>query len=99
MATFTAVLTPEPKAGGFSVSVPALPGCYSQGETVESALENIREAIGLHMWDMKQDGDAIPPDVPPIVTTVDAELIEGQPIDEQELAAINDAPPRDGRTW
>ena len=30
---------------GFSVSVPGLPGCWSQGETEEDALENIRNAI------------------------------------------------------
>jgi predicted RNase H-like HicB family nuclease len=37
------VLHPE-KEGGYSVAVPALPGCYSQGETVEEAMANIREA-------------------------------------------------------
>ena len=30
---------------GFSVSVSALPGCWSEGDTVEGALENIRDAI------------------------------------------------------
>ena len=30
---------------GFSVSVPGLPGCWSQGETETEALENIREAV------------------------------------------------------
>ena len=30
---------------GFSVSVPGLPGCWSQGSTEQEALENIREAI------------------------------------------------------
>lgn len=30
---------------GYSVSCPALPGCWSQGETEEGALENIRDAI------------------------------------------------------
>jgi predicted RNase H-like HicB family nuclease len=40
------VLRPE-SVGGYSVSVPALPGCYSQGETREEALENIREAAEL----------------------------------------------------
>ena len=40
------LLRPE-SVGGYSVSVPALPGCYSQGETREEALENIREAAEL----------------------------------------------------
>jgi predicted RNase H-like HicB family nuclease len=77
MSHYTVVLTPEPEAGGYSVSVPALPGCFSQGETQEEALTNIREAIGLHLWSSQQDGDPIPPDVTPIVTSVDAEPIGG----------------------
>ncbi len=39
----------EEKEGGFSVWVPALPGCCSQGETFEEAVENIKEAIGLYL--------------------------------------------------
>ena len=35
--------------GGYTVYVPALPGCISQGETYEEALENIREAIELYL--------------------------------------------------
>lgn len=34
---------------GFSVSVPGLPGCWSQGATEEEALENIRDAIKEYM--------------------------------------------------
>ena len=33
--------------GGYSVSVPALPGCHSQGETLDEALANVREAADL----------------------------------------------------
>ena len=33
--------------GGFSVSVPAMPGCHSQGDSLEEALANIREATDL----------------------------------------------------
>jgi predicted RNase H-like HicB family nuclease len=42
------VLCEDPD-GGFSVSVPALPGCFSEGDTVEEALANIREAIACHL--------------------------------------------------
>jgi predicted RNase H-like HicB family nuclease len=38
------ILHPE-KEGGYSVAVPAIPGCCSQGETVEEAMANIREAL------------------------------------------------------
>ena len=41
----------EEKGGGFSVWVPDLPGCASQGETLEEALENIKEAIKLYLED------------------------------------------------
>jgi antitoxin HicB len=41
------VLVQPEEVGGYSVSVPALPGCYSEGETREEALANIREAAVL----------------------------------------------------
>lgn len=41
------VLIREERDGGYSVSVPALPGCHSQGETMTEALTNIREAAEL----------------------------------------------------
>ena len=41
---FKVVLEPE-EDGGYSVHCPALKGCHSQGETVEEALTNIKEAI------------------------------------------------------
>lgn len=50
--TFPIVLTKE-KEGGYSVANLALEGCYSQGETVEEALANIREATLLCLEDEK----------------------------------------------
>ncbi len=35
--------------GGYTVHVPALPGCISEGDTVEESLQNIREAIELYL--------------------------------------------------
>ena len=51
---------------GYSVSCPGLPGCWSQGETEEEALANIRDAIDLYIEDMIADGEEVPEDVAPI---------------------------------
>ena len=42
------------REGGFSVWIPALPGCTSQGETFEEATDNIKEAIALYVEDQKE---------------------------------------------
>lgn len=42
------VLEPSDE-GGYAALVPALPGCISQGNTRQEALENIQEAIGLYL--------------------------------------------------
>lgn len=39
------VVTEKDKEGGYVVSCPAIKGCHSQGDTVEEALSNIKEAI------------------------------------------------------
>jgi predicted RNase H-like HicB family nuclease len=44
----------EETEGGYSVWVPDLPGCASQGETFEEALENIKDAIGLYVEDTRE---------------------------------------------
>lgn len=53
---FNAVFLEE-EDGGYSVNVPALPGCFSQGDTFEEAVANIREAIELYLKDEKENGD------------------------------------------
>ena len=59
---FTVILEPQ-KDGGFTVSVPALPGCISEGGNREGALKNIKEAIELYLEVLKEDGKPIPQDV------------------------------------
>jgi predicted RNase H-like HicB family nuclease len=56
---FEVVLTAEDD-GAYSVSVPALPGCMSQGETREEALAMIREAIEVYIESLVAHGDPIP---------------------------------------
>jgi predicted RNase H-like HicB family nuclease len=41
--------------GGFTATVPALPGCISEGDTREEALANIREAIELYLDPVEDD--------------------------------------------
>lgn len=40
----TALIRPEPDGGGYSASIPALPGCHTQGETLDEVRANLREA-------------------------------------------------------
>jgi predicted RNase H-like HicB family nuclease len=56
------VILHEADEGGFWVEVPALPGCYSQGETREDALQNVREAIELFLEGLHEQGTDIPRD-------------------------------------
>jgi predicted RNase H-like HicB family nuclease len=46
---YTAVFELDKKVGGYTVTIPALPGCISEGDTFESALENIQEAAELYL--------------------------------------------------
>ena len=56
---YTVVLERE-QDGGYVASVPALPGCVSQGDTRDQALGNIREAIELYVEDCRDAGDPVP---------------------------------------
>jgi predicted RNase H-like HicB family nuclease len=63
----------EEEIGGFSVLCPSLPGCHSQGETIEEALANIREAIDLCLEVMAQDGTPVPAVREPVIASVEIE--------------------------
>ena len=54
------ILIPDLEVGGFTVTVPSLPGCISEGDTEEEALANIKEAIDLFIEDMIADGEEVP---------------------------------------
>ncbi len=54
------VVFEEQEVGGYTVTVPSLPGCISEGDTFEEAKENISDAIKLYLEDLKADGEEIP---------------------------------------
>jgi predicted RNase H-like HicB family nuclease len=49
---------------GISIEFPDLPGCLPCAHTTEEAAKNAREAMGLHLWSLERDGDAIPEPTP-----------------------------------
>ena len=54
------ILLNKAEEGGYNVSVPALPGCLTQGDTVEEALEMAKEAIELYLEEIQSRGEHIP---------------------------------------
>lgn len=55
---FKVILEPSGE-GGFTVYVPSLPGCISEGDTLEEALRNIQEAIEIYLEPVEDDWIAI----------------------------------------
>jgi antitoxin HicB len=60
MRNFAVVLEPDDDGDGFTVIVPALPGVVTEGDTVEEALANARDAINLCLEDLAEQGVEIP---------------------------------------
>ena len=50
----------QAEEGGYWAEVPTLPGCYSQGETMDQVVSNVREAIESYIAALEQDGQEIP---------------------------------------
>ena len=57
---YTIILQPDEDEGGYTVTVPALPGCVTQGETLEEAIAMAKDAIRLHIEGLIADGEAVP---------------------------------------
>lgn len=79
MYRYTVLLTPEPDGGAYNVTVPALPGCFTFGTTVEEALAHAREAIKVHIEGFVVEGEPIPrepvaPQLTVMIAAVDVEI-------------------------
>lgn len=64
---YTAVFEPDSISGGYTVTIPALSGCISEGDSFEEALANIKEAAGLYLEDLKKS--EIPKENRPIIVS------------------------------
>ena len=59
--TYTILLIPgEPDEGGYCVRVPALPGCVTDGDTLEEAVANAKEAIEGYVLSLQDRGIPVP---------------------------------------
>jgi predicted RNase H-like HicB family nuclease len=57
--TFEIVIEKEPDDSGYSAYSPTLPGCFSNGATIEEAKRNIREAIQQHVAALQAHGQTV----------------------------------------
>ncbi len=57
---YTVILDPDEEGRGYTVLIPALPGCITQGRTKEEALERAKEAIALYIESLRAAGEAVP---------------------------------------
>lgn len=60
--TYTIVVEPD-ESGDLVVSVPALPGCFTHGKTIEECKERAIEAIEVHIAGLVADGEPVPQEV------------------------------------
>lgn len=60
MRQYTILLTPDPEEGGYTVTVPALPGCVTEGDTLEEAITMARDAIAGYIASLEKHGEPIP---------------------------------------
>lgn len=57
---FKVIFEWDEEAGGYTVTVPGLPGCITEGDTLEGALENAQEAITGYLEALKIQGRPLP---------------------------------------
>jgi predicted RNase H-like HicB family nuclease len=64
------VVVHHAEEGGYWAEVPALDGCFAQGETVEDVLSDVRGAIASHLAALREDGQALPGESGILIATV-----------------------------
>lgn len=75
--TYTIILIPgQPDEGGYCVEVPALPGCFTEGQTVEQAICNAKEAVALYLQTLLEDGRPLPEETDNIISMIASVTVE-----------------------
>lgn len=74
IAKFTAIFE-SAEEGGYVVTVPSLPGCVTEGDTLEEAVEMAKDAIAGYIESLKKHGESIPNgDAPSFVGVIDVSI-------------------------
>jgi predicted RNase H-like HicB family nuclease len=63
---YTIILEPSAEGEGFTVLVPALPGCITQGRSRDEAIDRAKEAIAAYIESLEADGEPLPQDTEPV---------------------------------
>ena len=74
MPTYNIQLRKE-NDGGYTVIVPALPGCITYGETVDEAIEMAKEAVELYVEELAERGEPIPDDSRTLELSIHVEAV------------------------
>ncbi len=72
MRRYTVVLIPDPETGVYTVQVPSLPECVTEGGTVEEALDRARDVIRLTLESRLAHGESLPEERDAVVVQVAA---------------------------
>ena len=57
---YTLLLDPDPEEGGYTVTILSLPGCVTQGETIEEAITMAKDAMRLYIETLVENGETVP---------------------------------------
>ena len=81
---YLVVVHQDRPTGPCGVTVPDLPGCFSAGDTLADALEQVREAIALHVEGLLSDGEPVP--APSVSVEADGGVVAAVEVDDGLLS-------------
>lgn len=90
MLRYSVLLQKNAEVPGYWVLVPGLPGCFSQGRTIEEALQHAKEAIECHLEGLAQDGEELPVEQDPFI--VASVMVEAPNVQEREVSGLQRRP-------